>query len=68
MLLLGNYLNEEGRQATGFKLDSLQRMQLMKDERNMTFLHQVERIVRRGFPEIEQFLTEFATCKAGCYS
>lgn len=54
-----NYMNDEAKQALGFKLDTLQRLKFLKDNSNtMTFLHYVERIVRNKFPDWGSFVDE----------
>ena len=59
ILSLGNYMNDPTKQATGFKLGSLQRLVNTKDDKNRrNFLDFVERTVRSKFPEYENFLDE----------
>lgn len=59
ILAVGNYMNDSSKQASGFKLGTLQRLAFTKDDKNtMTFLHYVEKIVRTSFPEIEKFCDE----------
>lgn len=54
-----NYMNDDAKQALGFKLDTLQRLKFLKDNSNtMTFLHYVERIVRNKFSEWGSFVDE----------
>lgn len=63
ILTVGNYLNDTTKQAHGFKLNSLQRLSFMKDDRNsMTFLHYVEKIVRLQYPDVAGFLDELSKC------
>jgi cytokinesis protein len=56
--MVGNYMNDSRKQASGFKLQSLSRMIGVKDEHNVSFLHHVERVTRTAFPELESFLTD----------
>ncbi|KAK6197858.1 uncharacterized protein RJT21DRAFT_128331 [Scheffersomyces amazonensis] len=61
---VGNFMNDTSKQALGFKLDTLQRLKFMKDEKNfMNFLHYIEKIVRSSFPEYGSFVDEL-----GCLS
>lgn len=54
-----NYMNDDAKQALGFKLDTLQRLKFLKDNSNtMTFLHYVERIIRNKFSEWGSFVDE----------
>lgn len=56
ILAVGNYMNDSSKQASGFKLGTLQRLAFTKDDKNtMTFLHYVEKIVRTSFPDLETF-------------
>ncbi|KAI5804008.1 hypothetical protein DFH27DRAFT_480985 [Peziza echinospora] len=65
ILSLGNYMNDANKQATGFKLGSLQRLVNTKDEKNRrNFLDFVERTVRSKFPQFEEFLEELHECHA----
>jgi hypothetical protein len=52
-----------GKKISGFKLDSLQRMQYTKDAHNMTFLHHIERLVRLGFLASIDFNPKFPYAK-----
>ncbi|KAI9695574.1 MAG: hypothetical protein M1836_006414 [Candelina mexicana] len=59
ILDIGNYMNDSNKQATGFKLSSLARLGMVKDEKNeSTFADLVERIVRNQFPEWEIFIDD----------
>lgn len=59
ILAFGNYMNDSGKQAKGFKLSTLQRLSFMKDDKNsMTFLHYVEKIIRQVYPEFGNFMEE----------
>ncbi|GMM36158.1 formin [Saccharomycopsis crataegensis] len=59
ILAFGNYMNDAGKQARGFKLSTLQRLSFMKDDKNsMTFLHYVEKIIRQVYPQFSQFLED----------
>ncbi|KAF8427296.1 hypothetical protein EV426DRAFT_529656 [Tirmania nivea] len=65
ILSLGNYMNDANKQATGFKLGSLQRLVNTKDEKNRrNFLDFVEKTVRNKFPEYQSFLDELHECHA----
>ncbi|KAI9835479.1 MAG: hypothetical protein M1838_005289 [Thelocarpon superellum] len=56
ILDIGNYMNDSNKQATGFKLSSLARLGMVKDDKNeSTFADLVERIVRTQYPEWEDF-------------
>ncbi|KFY34618.1 hypothetical protein V494_06616, partial [Pseudogymnoascus sp. VKM F-4513 (FW-928)] len=56
ILDIGNYMNDSNKQASGFKLSSLARLGMVKDEKNeSTFADLVERIVRTQYPEWENF-------------
>lgn len=59
--LVGNFMNDSSKQAMGFKLDTLQRLKFMKDDKNLSnFLHYIERIVRNEFPEYGLFVDDLA--------
>lgn len=59
ILDIGNYMNDSNKQATGFKLSSLARLGMVKDEKNeSTFADLVERIVRNQYPEWEGFVDD----------
>lgn len=59
ILDIGNYMNDSNKQATGFKLSSLSRLGMVKDEKNeSTFADLVERIVRNQYPEWEGFVDD----------
>ena len=59
ILDIGNYMNDSNKQATGFKLSSLGRLAMIKDEKNeSTFADLVERIVRNQYPEWEGFVDD----------
>ncbi|KAK4693075.1 cytokinesis protein, partial [Lecanoromycetidae sp. Uapishka_2] len=61
ILDIGNYMNDSNKQATGFKLSSLGRLGMIKDEKNeSTFADLVERIVRNQYPEWEAFTEDIA--------
>lgn len=63
ILTIGNYMNDTTKQANGFKLNSLQRLGFMKDDKNsMTLLHYIEKIIRTLYPESLKFLDELAIC------
>jgi cytokinesis protein len=59
ILAVGNFMNDSSKQASGFRLGTLQRLAFTKDDKNtMTFLHYVESIVRKSYPEAEKFVDE----------
>ena len=59
ILDIGNYMNDSNKQATGFKLSSLGRLAMVKDEKNeSTFADLVERIVRNQYTEWEGFVDD----------
>lgn len=70
ILAVGNYMNDSSKQAKGFKLNSLQRLGFVKDDKNsMSFLHYVEKVIRLNYPEYLGFLEELASCvQAAKYS
>ncbi|KAG6282042.1 hypothetical protein E4U48_005447 [Claviceps purpurea] len=56
ILDIGNYMNDANKQARGFKLSSLARLGMVKDDKNESSLADlVERIVRSQYPEWEGF-------------
>lgn len=59
ILDIGNFMNDANKQAQGFKLGSLARLGMVKDDKNeTTFADLVERIVRNQYPEWENFVDE----------
>ncbi|RMD41484.1 hypothetical protein DV735_g3647, partial [Chaetothyriales sp. CBS 134920] len=59
ILDLGNYMNDANKQASGFKLSSLARLAMIKDEKNeMSFADFVERTVRNQYNQYEPFVDE----------
>lgn len=59
ILDIGNYMNDANKQATGFKLSSLARLGMVKDDKNeSTFADLVERIVRTQYPAWESFVDD----------
>lgn len=59
ILDIGNYMNDSNKQATGFKLSSLARLGMVKDDKNeSTFADLVERIVRNQYSEWEGFVED----------
>lgn len=59
ILDIGNYMNDSNKQATGFKLSSLARLGMVKDDKNeSSFADLVERIVRNQYSEWESFVDE----------
>jgi len=66
--MVGNYMNDSRKQASGFKLQSLSRMAGVKDEQNISFLHHVEKVVRTAFPDLESFLEDLKPCREAATS
>lgn len=63
ILAVGNYMNDTSKQAKGFKLNSLQRLSFVKDDKNsMSFLHYVEKTVRTMYPDLLGFLDDLSKC------
>lgn len=61
ILDIGNYMNDANKQARGFKLSSLARLGMVKDDKNQSTLADlVERIVRNQYPEWENFAEDIA--------
>ena len=61
ILDIGNYMNDSNKQASGFKLSSLSRLGMVKDEKNeSTFADLIERIVRNQYSEWEGFVDEIS--------
>ena len=61
ILDIGNYMNDANKQARGFKLSSLARLGMVKDDKNQSTLADlVERIVRNQYPEWEDFSNDIA--------
>jgi cytokinesis protein len=59
ILDIGNYMNDANKQARGFKLSSLARLGMVKDDKNeSTLADLVERIVRNQYPEWEDFTND----------
>lgn len=59
ILDIGNYMNDANKQARGFKLSSLARLGMVKDDKNESSLADlVERIVRSQYPEWEGFASD----------
>ena len=61
--MVGNYMNDSRKQASGFKLQSLARMAGVKDENNVSFLNHVEKVIRTAFPSLESFLEDLKPCR-----
>jgi cytokinesis protein len=61
ILDIGNYMNDANKQARGFKLSSLARLGMVKDDKNQSSLADlVERIVRNQYPEWENFTDDIS--------
>lgn len=61
ILDIGNYMNDSNKQATGFKLSSLARLGMVKDDKNeSTFADMVERIVRTQYPAWDGFTDDLS--------
>lgn len=59
ILDIGNYMNDSNKQASGFKLSSLARLGMVKDDKNeSTFADLIERIVRNHYPQWEGFVDD----------
>lgn len=59
ILDIGNFMNDANKQANGFKLSTLSRLGMLKDDKNQsTFADLVERIVRNQYPGWETFTEE----------
>ncbi|KAF2016358.1 hypothetical protein BU24DRAFT_409468 [Aaosphaeria arxii CBS 175.79] len=59
ILDIGNFMNDANKQANGFKLSTLSRLGMLKDDKNeSTFADLVERIVRNQYPGWETFTDE----------
>lgn len=56
ILDLGNYMNDGNKQAQGFKLSSLARLAMVKDDKNeSTFADLIERVVRTQYSQWDGF-------------
>ncbi|PSN60242.1 FH2-domain-containing protein [Corynespora cassiicola Philippines] len=61
ILDIGNFMNDANKQANGFKLSTLSRLGMLKDDKNeSTFADLVERIVRNQYPGWEDFTAEIS--------
>lgn len=61
ILDIGNYMNDSNKQASGFKLSSLARLGMVKDDKNeTTFADLIERIVRNQYSEWEGFIEDIS--------
>lgn len=61
ILDIGNYMNDSSKQASGFKLSSLARLGMVKDDKNQTtFADLMERIVRNQYPQWEGFTSDIS--------
>ncbi len=61
ILDIGSFMNDANKQARGFKLSSLARLGMVKDDKNeSTLADVVERIVRNQYPEWEDFTNDIA--------
>ncbi|KIW26672.1 uncharacterized protein PV07_06487 [Cladophialophora immunda] len=61
ILDIGNYMNDSNKQASGFKLSSLARLGMVKDDKNeTTFADLIERIVRNQYSQWEGFVEDIA--------
>ncbi|KAF2280547.1 uncharacterized protein EI97DRAFT_125457 [Westerdykella ornata] len=59
ILDIGNFMNDANKQANGFKLSTLSRLGMLKDDKNeSTFADLVERIVRNQYPGWENWTEE----------
>lgn len=65
ILDIGNYMNDSNKQAFGFKLSSLARLGMVKDDKNeLTLMDYVERVVRLQYPQYEGFTEDIAAVVA----
>ncbi|CAO2648297.1 Nn.00g075640.m01.CDS01 [Neocucurbitaria sp. VM-36] len=61
ILDIGNFMNDANKQASGFKLSTLSRLGMLKDDKNeSTFADLVERIVRNQYSGWEGFTDEIS--------
>jgi len=61
ILDIGNYMNDSNKQAIGFKLSSLARLGMVKDDKNeSTLMDYVERVVRKQYPQYETFTDDIS--------
>ncbi|KAL5121517.1 hypothetical protein ACEQ8H_000589 [Pleosporales sp. CAS-2024a] len=61
ILDIGNFMNDANKQANGFKLSTLSRLGMLKDDKNeSTFADLVERIVRNQYSGWENFTDEIS--------
>ena len=61
ILDIGNYMNDSNKQAFGFKLSSLARLGMVKDDKNeSSLMDYVERVVRKQYPQYEGFTEDIA--------
>ncbi|KAL2353202.1 cytokinesis protein [Cryomyces antarcticus] len=61
ILDIGNYMNDSNKQAIGFKLSSLARLGMVKDDKNeSTLMDYIERLVRKQYPQYEGFTEDIA--------
>ncbi|KAF2478585.1 hypothetical protein BDY17DRAFT_272889 [Neohortaea acidophila] len=61
ILDIGNYMNDSNKQAMGFKLSSLARLGMVKDNNNeQTLMDYVESVVRKQYPQYEGFTDDIA--------
>lgn len=61
ILDIGNYMNDVNKQAVGFRLASLARLGMVKDDKNeMTLMDYIERVVRKQYPQYEGFAEDIA--------
>ncbi len=61
ILDIGNYMNDSNKQASGFKLSSLARLGMVKDDKNeTTFADLIERIVRNQYSQWEVFVEDIS--------
>lgn len=61
ILDIGNFMNDANKQASGFKLSTLSRLGMLKDDKNeSTFADIVERIVRNQYSGWEGFTDEIS--------
>ena len=61
ILDIGNYMNDSNKQAIGFRLTSLARLGMVKDDKNeLTLMDYIEKVVRKQYPQYEDFTEDIS--------
>lgn len=60
IFVIGNYMNDKPRQSGGFRLSSFDRFGSLRDDTNFPFLHRIESIIRKQFPEALDLIDEMS--------